>query len=277
MKLKSKVLIIAGSDSSGGAGIQADIKTITALGSYAMTAITAVTSQHTKGKTAITTFIKNQWSIRLENSHKKPFNNINVDEAFKDTQIEEKRRIGWKLTGNSDEERLAIKGLISPTVPNFSRATGKISHNANSNDQFPRALEMVYKDIAATAVLIHLGLDENGCAASLLIFKKKKKKKNKVQLAGETYCGQSSACEGLKTGGDFLQIVESKTMNMLFGQSYTPNLIPNLEIFGFTSFDKIAVIIAAIMEVPAMFMSKKGENIAYGGLNLNTFKNKEDG
>ena len=47
MKPKSKILIIAGSDSSGGAGIQADIKTITALGSYAMTAITAVTIQNT--------------------------------------------------------------------------------------------------------------------------------------------------------------------------------------------------------------------------------------
>ena len=49
MKPKSKVLIIAGSDSSGGAGIQADIKTVTAFGSYAMTAVTAVTSQNTKG------------------------------------------------------------------------------------------------------------------------------------------------------------------------------------------------------------------------------------
>ena len=49
MKTKSKILIIAGSDSSGGAGIQADIKTVTALGSYAMTAVTAVTSQNTKG------------------------------------------------------------------------------------------------------------------------------------------------------------------------------------------------------------------------------------
>ena len=42
-------MIIAGSDSSGGAGIQADIKTVTSLGSYAMTAVTVVTVQNTKG------------------------------------------------------------------------------------------------------------------------------------------------------------------------------------------------------------------------------------
>tara|TARA_R110002072_G_scaffold54057_14_gene142048 strand:+ start:1608 stop:2441 length:834 start_codon:yes stop_codon:yes gene_type:complete len=47
--LKGRVLIIAGSDSSGGAGIQADIKTVTALGGYAMTAITALTAQNTQG------------------------------------------------------------------------------------------------------------------------------------------------------------------------------------------------------------------------------------
>ena len=51
---KSKVLIIAGSDSGGGAGIQADIKTVTLLGSYAMTAITAVTAQNTLGVKKIT-------------------------------------------------------------------------------------------------------------------------------------------------------------------------------------------------------------------------------
>ncbi len=49
MKPKSKILIIAGSDSSGGAGIQADIKTVTSLGSYALTAITAITIQNTTG------------------------------------------------------------------------------------------------------------------------------------------------------------------------------------------------------------------------------------
>ena len=53
MKPKSKILIIAGSDSSGGAGIQADIKTITALGGYAMTAITAITSQNTTGVSSV--------------------------------------------------------------------------------------------------------------------------------------------------------------------------------------------------------------------------------
>jgi hydroxymethylpyrimidine/phosphomethylpyrimidine kinase len=53
LKPRSKILIIAGSDSSGGAGIQADIKTITSLGSYAMTAITAVTSQNTTGVKSI--------------------------------------------------------------------------------------------------------------------------------------------------------------------------------------------------------------------------------
>ncbi len=63
MKPKSKVLIIAGSDSSGGAGIQADIKTVTALGSYAMTAVTAVTSQNTKG-------VKGIVSISPKNLHK---------------------------------------------------------------------------------------------------------------------------------------------------------------------------------------------------------------
>lgn len=53
MNRPARVLSIAGSDSSGGAGIQADIKTITRLGGYAMTAITAVTAQNTLGVTAV--------------------------------------------------------------------------------------------------------------------------------------------------------------------------------------------------------------------------------
>ena len=47
--MKGRVLIVAGSDSGGGAGIQADIKSVTALNAYAMTAITALTAQNTEG------------------------------------------------------------------------------------------------------------------------------------------------------------------------------------------------------------------------------------
>jgi hydroxymethylpyrimidine/phosphomethylpyrimidine kinase len=53
MQRIGRVLIVAGSDSGGGAGVQADIKTVTALGGYAATAITAVTVQNTLGVTGV--------------------------------------------------------------------------------------------------------------------------------------------------------------------------------------------------------------------------------
>ncbi len=66
MKPKSKILIIAGSDSSGGAGIQADIKTVTSLGSYAMSAITAITSQNTTGVNSIVSILPKEISKQIE-------------------------------------------------------------------------------------------------------------------------------------------------------------------------------------------------------------------
>jgi hydroxymethylpyrimidine/phosphomethylpyrimidine kinase len=53
MTRPARILIIAGSDSGGGAGIQADIKTVTMLGGHAMTAVTAITAQNTLGVTAV--------------------------------------------------------------------------------------------------------------------------------------------------------------------------------------------------------------------------------
>ena len=65
-----RVLTIAGSDSGGGAGIQADIKTITCLGGYAMSAITALTAQNTQGVFGIqpvpVDFIAQQITLCLE-------------------------------------------------------------------------------------------------------------------------------------------------------------------------------------------------------------------
>ncbi len=66
MQPKSKVLIIAGSDSSGGAGIQADIKTVTSLGCYAMTAVTAVTTQNTTGVKGIVSIRPTEISKQIE-------------------------------------------------------------------------------------------------------------------------------------------------------------------------------------------------------------------
>ena len=67
--MQGRVLIIAGSDSGGGAGIQADIKTVTALGGYAMTALSALTAQNTNGVAAIhevpTDFIAQQMRVVL--------------------------------------------------------------------------------------------------------------------------------------------------------------------------------------------------------------------
>lgn len=47
--MRGRVLVVAGSDSGGGAGLQADLKTVTALGGYAATAVTALTAQNTRG------------------------------------------------------------------------------------------------------------------------------------------------------------------------------------------------------------------------------------
>ena len=68
--MNGRILVVAGSDSGGGAGIQADIKTITALGGYAATAVTALTAQNTEGVLAIqdvpADFVAQQMTLVLD-------------------------------------------------------------------------------------------------------------------------------------------------------------------------------------------------------------------
>jgi hydroxymethylpyrimidine/phosphomethylpyrimidine kinase len=68
--MKGRVLIVAGSDSGGGAGIQADIKTVTMLDAFAMTAITALTAQNTEGVHGVLpidpAFIRQQMEVVLD-------------------------------------------------------------------------------------------------------------------------------------------------------------------------------------------------------------------
>ena len=169
LKPNSKVLIIAGSDSSGGAGIQADIKTVTALGSYAMTAITAVTSQNTTGVTSIATISPREISKQIEFTSKdikpdsikigmlhsvgvvnavlKSLNKINVKKIILDPVMIAKG--GAKLINSRSIKILKSKlikkvSLITPNVPEAEILTKiKIS---STND-------MIY----AAKILLNLG------------------------------------------------------------------------------------------------------------------------
>ena len=68
--MKGRVLIVAGSDSGGGAGLQADVKTVTALGGYAATAVTALTAQDTRGVHGVhavpPAFVQQQMQVVLD-------------------------------------------------------------------------------------------------------------------------------------------------------------------------------------------------------------------
>ena len=149
MKIKSKILIIAGSDSSGGAGIQADIKTVTSLGSYALTAITAVTVQNTKGVKSVIAIhpneIKNQIlysakdikpdAIKIGMLHSKlvikkvmeSLNKLNIKKIVLDPVMVAKG--GAKLIDNEAiiflKKNLINKvSLITPNIPEAEVLTG---------------------------------------------------------------------------------------------------------------------------------------------------------
>ena len=154
MKPKSKVLIIAGSDSSGGAGIQADIKTVTALGSYAMTAVTAVTAQNTTGVFSINSIPAKEISRQIDFTSKdinpdaikigmlhstsviktvlKSIDKIKTKKIILDPVMVAKG--GTKLISNQAIKILKLKllkkvSLVTPNIPEAEILTGKKINN----------------------------------------------------------------------------------------------------------------------------------------------------
>jgi len=215
---KSKVLIIAGSDSSGGAGIQADIKTVTALGSYAMTAITAVTSQNTTGVKSIVPIKSREISKQIDFTSKdiKP-DAIKIGMLHSKTviqavikslkKIKTKKIIldpvmvakgGAKLINNqaiNDLKKNLIKKifLITPNIPEAELLT---NIKINSTDDMIRAGQLLLK-IGAKNVLIKGGHLKSKQVFDILLNKKIIKiYKNKKYTSKNTHgtgCTLSSA------------------------------------------------------------------------------------
>ncbi len=218
MKTRSKILIIAGSDSSGGAGIQADIKTVTALGSYAMTAITAVTTQNTTGVKSIVPInskeIFNQIlftskdispdAIKIGMLHStkviisviKSLNNIKVKKVVLDPVMVAKG--GAKLIDNEAIKLLKNKlikkvTLITPNIPEAEILTKTIIRN--QNDMILAAKKLI--ELGAQNVLIKGGHLKNKLVQDIFINKSEIKifrsQRHQTKNTHGTGCTLSSA------------------------------------------------------------------------------------
>jgi hydroxymethylpyrimidine/phosphomethylpyrimidine kinase len=231
---KSKVLIIAGSDSSGGAGIQADIKTITSLGCYAMTAITAVTAQNTTGVKSIVAIkpreISNQIdftskdikpnSIKIGMLHStdvisvviKSLKKINVKKIVLDPVMVAKS--GTKLINNkaiTDIKKKLIKKilLITPNIPEAELLTNtKIN---SINDMISAGQILI--SLGAKNVLIKGGHLKSKQINDILLNKKIikifKSKRYRSKNTHGTGCTLSSAiAANLSCGKDLIKSCE---------------------------------------------------------------------
>jgi hydroxymethylpyrimidine/phosphomethylpyrimidine kinase len=230
----SKVLIIAGSDSSGGAGIQADIKTVTSLGCYAMTAITAVTAQNTTGVKSIIPInpkeISNQIeftskdikanAIKIGMLHSKPvitavlksLKKINVEKIVLDPVMVAKG--GAKLINDkaiADIKKKLIKKilLITPNIPEAELLT---NIKINSINDMIKAGKLLI-DFGAKNVLLkggHLKSKEmNDVLLNKKIIKIFRNKKYKSKNTHGTGCTLSSAiAANLSCGKDLIKSCE---------------------------------------------------------------------
>tara|TARA_B100001175_G_C19373816_1_gene573096 strand:- start:57 stop:869 length:813 start_codon:yes stop_codon:yes gene_type:complete len=218
LKIKSKILIIAGSDSSGGAGVQADIKTVTSLGSYAMTAITAVTSQNTTGVLSIIPISSAEVSKQIEFTSKdikpdvikigmlhssttiysviKSLSKIKINKIILDPVMVAKG--GAKLINNKSIKILKkiLMKKVSLITPNIPEAEILTKTKINSKEEMIHAAKILLK-LGAKNVLIKGGHLPGSFMTDIFLNKKEiaifKNKKIKTKNTHGTGCTLSSA------------------------------------------------------------------------------------
>ncbi len=175
-KQQGRVLVIAGSDSGGGAGVQADIKTVMALGGYATTAITAITAQDTTG-------VHGVWPVALDAvgaQMRAVLGDIGADavktgmlgtaelvetvaEILDDMAGDTPRVVDPVMIASSGAELVEARaidalvslllpqaGLITPNAPEAERLTGKAVDGVNGQR---RAAEVLLKRGAKAALV----------------------------------------------------------------------------------------------------------------------------
>ena len=179
-----RILIIAGSDSGGGAGIQADIKTITMLGGHAMTAITAVTAQNTQGVSAVhavpTEVVLAQIDAVVADIGVdaikigmigSPFTALHIAARLQQLEgipiIFDPVMVATSGATLADDETIAsfgklmdVASLVTPNLPELRRLTGE-------EDEVAGALKLVSKH--GCPVLIKGGHEEGDALADALI------------------------------------------------------------------------------------------------------------
>jgi hydroxymethylpyrimidine/phosphomethylpyrimidine kinase len=151
-----RVLIIAGSDSGGGAGIQADLKTVAMLGGHGATAITAITAQNTLGVTAVE-LVSAEMVI------------AQIDAVVSDIGVDAVKigMIGSAATAHAVADRLAVlKGMPIVFDPVMIATSGSVLADPDTIGAFGRLMAMARVVTPNLPELVALGGDAAALAAS---------------------------------------------------------------------------------------------------------------
>ena len=240
--MKGRVLICAGSDSGGGAGIQADIKTVTAMGGFASTAVTALTAQNTMGVSSIfevpINFLLEQIRVVLSDLGADciktgMLHNVGVIEAISEA-IEkggnEKYLVvdpvmvakgGHKLLELSALDALksymiARADLLTPNIPEAELLTGS---EVNNIDTMRRAAHVIL-EMGSKAVLLKGGHLKGDTLTDILVTKDSEKIYSGPRfLTNHTHGTGCSLASAIATGvaqGNTLEMAVQRARDYVF-------------------------------------------------------------